>query len=157
MAKGELNQSVSTTPGKKFFKKKFKQHIMQAGLGMPTEKGTAGGMNSEIKKKRKKKKKMKAQPDAVAKKMQEEEEEDAEDWSSCDEDMPNTMEEVDSSSEELSQDTERKYTPKSTGKTVNDTQQSTKKTKSAPNSDKKKKKKLQNGRVSSGFSKLHII
>jgi len=40
--------------------------------------------------------------------MQEEEEEDAEDWSSCDEDMPNTMEEVDSSSEELSQDTERK-------------------------------------------------
>ena len=48
-------------------------------------------------------------------------------------------------------------TPKSTGKTVNDTQQSTKKTKSAPNSDKKKKKKLQNGRVSSGFSKLHII
>ena len=37
-----------------------------------------------------------------------EEEEDAEDWSSYDEDMPDTTEEVDSSSEELSQDTEPK-------------------------------------------------
>ena len=32
MAKGELNQSVSSTPGKKNLKKTFKKHIMQAGM-----------------------------------------------------------------------------------------------------------------------------
>ncbi|KAI0210986.1 ATP-dependent RNA helicase DDX18 [Lamellibrachia satsuma] len=138
MANASPNQSFST-PGKKNTKKKFKQHIMQAcSPSMGTPEGIKSQQNSGIKKKNKKKTKQ----NVVAKKVNEQE--GSEEWSSYDEDISEANEGEDSS-EEISSNVETKCTPKSGLKPANNTPRSIKMTKSVSNSEKKKKKKLQNG------------